>query len=294
MTRKVFEAAIDCTTKIKGFNPSEEQIKEMLSIISKADRLFEIGFFEGRFGVMLEAKGLSDLPVYERTLKEGIAMWFEGASIDEASDYAADRYFEEDPAGYDAAVYFAVVFCLGGILKGESSIDYIDGVLQYFLPDGWRWYEEDEKEKKAHEGDKNHAYSFGGHRHLFLGDNKKEIEHRFDDIKICDLITQKDQTVVEMGERIADQLTKYKDGTIQLIMKKLTYQSLAKALYALPPEAEDRIISNLSPETIAIIKTLCILNKDSVSSGYIQDAAKGFEEAINAYDGDPDLEAGYE
>ena len=80
------------------------------------------------------------------------------------------------------------------------------------------------------------------------------MRHRFDDIKICRLLTRKDPTSEKIGKRIAERLPKYKDGALQLILKEVTYPDLEKALYALTEEAEDRIISNLSSYCIPIIK----------------------------------------
>ena len=77
-------------------------------------------------------------------------------------------------------------------------------------------------------------------------------------------------------------------------MKELTYTELERSLYALPEDVEDRIISNIAPYYIPVIKGQCILNKNAVSSAEIRAAVKKLEEAINAYDGDPALEAEYE
>ena len=43
-----------------------------------------------------------------------------------------------------------------------------------------------------------------------------------------------------------------------------------------------------------MVEGQCILNKDSVNAIDIRVAVKKFEEAIDAYDGDPLLEAEYE
>nr|MCR5739997.1 hypothetical protein [Lachnospiraceae bacterium] len=97
-----------------------------------------------------------------------------------------------------------------------------------------------------------------------------------------------------IGKRIADRLPDYKDGALQLILKELTYPDLEKALYVLPEEAEDRVMSNLSDYCIPIIKGNCILNKDSVNPEDIRFAVMRFANAMKAYDGDLALEAGYE
>ncbi len=294
MTRKTFEAARDCTYKIKGMTPTESQIKEMFSFISVMDRLSEICEWEGPSRIKIEADILPGDTAYEKAFKEGVYRWLDGAGIDEASDHVADKYFEENPAGYDAAIFFAAVFGVGNILKGKHSFGYIDHALQYLLPDGWRWHEEDEKEAEAHEDDED-WYSFGhSHREAFIGDPEEEIRHRFDDIKICNLIADKDPVSKEIGKKIAERLPEYKDGALQLIMKELTYSDLEKALYVLTEEAEDTIMSNIGSCSIPIIKGDCILYKDMVSSSDIRVAVEKFEEAINAYDGDIALEAGYE
>ena len=77
-------------------------------------------------------------------------------------------------------------------------------------------------------------------------------------------------------------------------MKELTYPDIEKVLYALPEEAGERIISNLSSFAVRIIKGQCILNKDLVSLEDIRGAVTKLEESINTYDGDPALEAEYE
>lgn len=294
MTRKIFEAERDCISKIKDLAPMEAKIKEMFSFLSVVDRLCEICNWEGPSGLKLEAGNLPEATAYEKTFKESIYMWLNGADIDKASDYAADRYFEENPAGYDAAIYFAAVFSVANVLNGELAYGFIDQALQYLLPVGWRWREEDEKESEAHKDDKDWIPLLHSHRKTFLGDPKEEVQHRFDNIKVCSLISTKDQSAEAIGKRIADRLPDYKDGALQLILKELTYPDLEKALYMLPEEAEDRIISNLDSHWIPIIKGDCILNKDSVSSIDIRVALKKLEEAINAYDGDFDLEAEYE
>ena len=108
------------------------------------------------------------------------------------------------------------------------------------------------------------------------------------------MLFKKDQTSVDIGKRIADRLPNYKDGALQLIMKEMTYQDMEKVLYVLPEEAEDRIMSNINSFCIPIIKGNCILNRNSVSSTEIRLAVSKFEDAINSYDGDFNLEADYE
>ena len=294
MTKKTFEAARDCTNKIKGLTPPENQIKQMFSFLSEMDRLSEICQWEGPSGILLEAEGIPETTAYERAFKESIDMWIHGADIAEASDHAADRYFEANPLGYDAAIFFAAVFSVSNILTGELSYGFIDKALQFLLPDGWRWREEDEKESEAHKDDKDWFPLLHSHRKSFLGDPKDVVQHRFDDIKVSNLTTEKAEINMTIGRRIADRLSNYKDGALQLILKKLTYTDLEKSLYALPEEEEDRIISNLSSYAIPVIKGQCILNKATVSSIDIQLALIRFEEAINTYNGDPNLEAEYE
>lgn len=293
MTRKTFEAARDCISRIKCLMPTENEVKEMFSFLSMIDRLSAICNWEGPTRIRMEAGNLPGDNAYEKAFKEGIYMWLEGSGIDEASDHVADRYFEENPVGYDAAIFFAAVFGIGKVLKGEASYVYIDKALQYLLPDGWRWFEEDDRESEDHKDDKDWVPLIHSHRAAFFGDQEEDIRHRFDDIMICDLITEKDQASVEIGRRIADRLPEYKDGALQLIMKELTYMDLEKALYVLPEDAENRIMSNLSSYCIPIIKGDCILFKDTVSSTDIRDAVGKFEDAINAYEGDFALEAGY-
>ncbi len=292
MTRKTFETAHDCAVKIKVLKPAEEKIKEMFSFLSKMDRLSEI-CREGPSGLKLEADSLPENTAYEKAFKESISMWINGSGIDEASDHAADRYFEEKPTGYDAAIFFAAVFSVGSILSGETAYGFIDRALQQLLPDGWRWFEEDEKESEAHKDDKDWSQYMHSHRKEFLGDHYEEVKHRFDDIRICDLLIVNDETAINTGRRIADRLPEYKDGALQKILKELTYPELEKALYVLPEKAGDRIISNLSSFCVPIIKGHCILKKDSVDPGDIRKAVLRLEEAINSFRGDPALEADY-
>ncbi len=294
MTRKTFDAARDCTAKINGLTPTVGKINEMFAFLSKVDRLTEICNWEGPAGIKLEADGLPEDTAYERAFKESIYMWLDGAGIDEASDHAADKYFEANPSGYDAAIFFATVFSVGNILTGELAYGFIDKALQFLLPDGWRWREEDDKESAAHEDDDDWFPLAHSHRKTFLGDPQEEIQHRFDDIKICELLTIKDRYAEGIAKKISTRLPDYKDGALQLILKELTYPDLIKSLYALPEEAEDRIISNISDRTVLIIKGQCILNKDTVNSFDIRAALIKFEKAINAYDGDPALEAEYD
>lgn len=293
MTRKTFEAARDCTAKIKNLTPTEAQIKEMFTFLSSTDRLAEICQWEGISGLTLEAGNLPETTSYEKAFKESIYMYLEGAGIIEASDHIADKYFIENPAGYDAAIFFAAVYSVSCLLKGELAYSFIDKALQYLLPDGWQWNEEDKKEADAHKDDKSWYSLLHSHRKAFIGEHREESQHRFDEIKICNLITEKDPVSEKIGKRIGEMLSNYKDGALQFIMKKLTYPDIEKALYVLPKETEDRIISNLSPFSITIIKGDCILNKDTISPIDIRNAVKRFEEEINAYDGDRDLEAGY-
>ncbi len=294
MTAKTIKALRDCTSKIKDITPTEEKIREMFSFMSKMDRLTEICNWEGPSHIRLEVDGLSEDTAYERAFKESIYMWLNGSGIDEASDHAADKYFEENPSGYDSAIFFAAVFSVGNILKGELAYCFIDKALQYLLPDGWRWREEDEKESEAHKDDKDWYPILHSHRNVFIGDQTDEIRHRFDDVKICKLITDKDLVSEVIGKRIADRLPAYEDGALQLILKELTYQDLERALYVLPEKDEDRIISNLSSYCIPVIKGDCILNKDSVSPEDIRFAVMRLTKAMKAYDGDLALEAGYE
>ena len=294
MTRKMLEATRDCIFKIKDLTPPEEQIKEMFSLLSEIDRLSEICNHEGPSGLRLEADDLPESTPYEKAFKESILMWLNGASIDEASDHAADRYFEMNPSGYDAAICYAAVFGVRSILKDQHSYGFIDETLQYLLPDGWRWREEDEKADKAHKDDKDWFPLLHSHRKEFIGDHKDEIYHRYDDVKICDLLPKKDPDSVKIGKRIAAALPDYADGALQLIMKELTYPEIEKALYVLPEEAGDRIVANINEWSISIIKGDCILNKDTVDPVDIQAAVAGFEEAVKAYNGDKTLEAEYE
>ncbi len=295
MTRRTFEAALDCTSKIKYLTPSEEKIKEMLSFLSMLERLSEICEWEGPSGIRVEAENLSENTAYEKIFKECVYMWMEGAGVDEVSDHATDRYFEENPLGYDAAIYFAVIYSVANMLRGESGYGFIDNGLQYLLPDGWRWREEDDKEEEAHKDEEGWLLR-PTHRDRALGDGwkmEKEVRHRFDDIKVCKLIANKDELAVKIARKIADRLPGYADGALQLILKELTNTDLVKILYVLPEEAEDRIVSNLSSCCTTIIKGSCILNKDTVSTIDIRFALANFEDAINAYNGDPALEAGY-
>ena len=294
MTRKTFEAARDCTSKIKGLTPAIEKIMEMFSFLSKVNRLSELCRWEGPSGIRIEADSLPEKTEYEKAFKESIFMWMGGSSVDRSSDHAADRYFEADPSGYDAAIFFAAVFSVGNILTGELSYSFIDKALQLLLPDGWRWSEEDERESDAHKDDKDWSPLLHSHRKQFLGDPEKEIQHRFDDIKVCDLISEKDDIAEKIGSRIADRLPEYKDGALQRILEELTYTELERSLYVLPEKSEDRIMSNLSSRCIPIIKGHCILKKDSVSATGIRAAVDRFEEALNSYSGDPGLEAEYE
>ena len=268
MTGKIFEALRDCTSKIKYTAPTEAKIKEMFSFLTMLDRLAEICNWEGPSGLRLEADHLPENTAHEKAFKESIFMWLNGSGVDEASDHAADRYFEENPSGYDAAIFFTSVFAVGKVLKDEISYSFIDKALQFLLPDGYSWGEENNK--------------------------KEEACHRFDDVKICELLTKRDQTSEKIGKRIADRLPEYKDGALRLILKEITYPDLEKALYVLPEDAENRITSILSSRCIPMIKGDCILNKESISSLDIRIAAKKLEEAILAYDGDFDLEAPYE
>ena len=294
MTRKTFETLRDCASKMKGAAPDEVKIKEMFAFLSKVDRLARICRDEGPTGLRLEADSLAEKTSYERAFKESILMWMQGSSVDESSDHAADRYFEANPSGYDAVIFFAAVFSVAKIVTGEFACGFIDMGLQYMLPDGWRWEEEDEKEEELHKDDENWFQFAHSHRRKFLGDPDEEIRHRFDHIRICDLQLQKDDIAEGVGRKIADRLPEYKDGALQLILKELKYTDLAKSLYVLPKEAEDRIVSNLSSDCIPVIKGYCILNKDSVSATDTIAAICRFEEAINSYNGDPGLEAEYE
>ncbi len=294
MTKKTFRALRDCMTKIKGVTPTDAQIKEMFSLLSKIDRLANICEWEGPLGLRLEARDLPATTAYEKAFRESVLMWMDGASVANPSDHAAEKYFKAAPAGYDAAIFFAAVFSVGNILQGELAYSFIDKALQNLLPDGWRWYEEDKREAEAHKDDPDWYPILHSHRKTFLGDPEDEIRHRFDDIKICTLITKKDPVSVTIGKRIADRLPDYADGALQLILKELTYQELEKVLYILPESAEDRIVSNLSTYSTPIIKGNCIINKDAVSALDIRMAALKLEEAMNAYKGDPALEAAYE
>ncbi|MCR5212512.1 MAG: hypothetical protein K6C41_08190 [Lachnospiraceae bacterium] len=294
MTRRTFEALRDCASKMKGMAPGEAKIKEMFAFLSKVDRLARICHDEGPTGLRLEADNLPEETDYERAFKESILIWMQGDSVDKASDHAADRYFESKPSGYDAAIFFAAVYSVAKIVTGEFACGFIDMGLQYMLPDGWRWDEEDEKEKETHKGDENWFQYERSHRRKFLGDTEEENRHRFDHIRVCDLQIQKDDIAEGIGRKIADRLPEYKDGALQLILKELKYTDLAKSLYVLPKEAEDRIVSNLSSYCIPVIKGYCILNKDSVNATDIIAAICRFEEALNAYNGDPALEPEYE
>ncbi len=95
------------------------------------------------------------------------------------------------------------------------------------------------------------------------------------------------------GKRIANRLTDYKDGALQLILKELTCTDLVRALYVIPEEGGERILLNISSYSVPIIKGQCILNKDSVSPSEIRESVKKLEESIDDYSGDPKLEAGY-
>ena len=64
MTRKTFDAMRDCTSRIKDIAPEEEQIKEMLSFLSRVDRLSEICDLEGLCGLRLEAENLPENTAY--------------------------------------------------------------------------------------------------------------------------------------------------------------------------------------------------------------------------------------
>lgn len=293
MTKKTFETVRDCTSKIKGLKPSENKIKEMFSFLSLVDRLAEICRWEGPSGIKLEVEKLPYGAEYEKLFRDSLYMWLNGSGIDEVSDYAADRYFAENPSGYDAAILFAAVYSAERILMGENGFEILDMALQFFLPNGWRWREENEKEREAHKDDKG-WYLQQGYREKFLGDPKEKIKHRFADVKVCELISEKDVMVDEIGRRIAGRLPGYKDGALQLILKELTYPDIEKVLYALPEEAGERIISNLSSFAVSIIKGQCILNKDLVSLEDIREAVTKLEESINTYDGDPALEAEYD
>nr|MCR5223029.1 hypothetical protein [Lachnospiraceae bacterium] len=284
MTSKTFEAVLDCTSKIKGLIPTEEKIKEMLSFLSMIYRLATICDDEGPEGLRVEAELLPENTAYEKIFKECVFKWMNGTSVEEVSDHAASRYFEENPAGFDAALFFAAVYSVANMLKGESGYVFIDEGLQCLLPDGWRWREEDDKEEEAHK-DEEGWFLRPTHRDRSLGDGwkmKEEIHHRFDDIKVCKLISNKDDMAVRTAERIADKLTDFRDGALQMILKELTYPELEKVLYVLPEKAENRIIDNLSSYCIPIIKGNCILFKDSVSTLDIRLAVIKFEEALNA------------
>ncbi|SCY38291.1 hypothetical protein SAMN02910292_01534 [Lachnospiraceae bacterium XBB2008] len=294
MTGMTFEAARDCTSKIKGLTPSEEKIQEMISFLSKVNRLAEICEWEGPSGLRLEAENLPDDTAYEKAFKESVYMWMEGCGVDEAVNHAAKAYFKENPSGYDAAIFFAAVFSVNGILEGEMAYSFIDKALKYLLPDGWRWFEEDDKEAEAHKDDEDWYPLMHSHRKVFLGDPREDVKHRFDDVKVCDLIPLKDEKAAGIGRRIADRLPDYKDGALQLILKELTYQDLEKALYVLPEEAEERIMSNISSYSVPDIKGHCILNKDTTGADEMRVAVRKLEEAMDAYDGDPALEAEYD
>ncbi len=294
MTRKTLEALRDCTQKTENLTPSEEKIKEMLSFLSMLDRLSEICEHEGPSGLRLEADRLPESTSYEKTLKESIFLWLKGVDVNSACDHAAERYLEDNPQGYDSAMYFAAVYSIGNILYGEMAYGFIDLALQYLLPDGWRWREEDDKERAVHKEEPDWHMSIDGHRKLFIGDHRDEVRHRFDNVMICELIREKDKTAVEVGLRIAKKLRNLKDGALQLIMKELPYKDIEKALYVLPTEAEDRILSNISRFYISTIKGDCILNKDAVDTLGIRTAVLLLEDAIDSYAGDKNLEAGYE
>ena len=294
MTKREFEALRDCASKIKGIAPSEEKIRELFSFLSVVDRIAEIYKLEGASGIELEAPSLPENTSYERAFKESLCMWINGAGYDKATDHAADRYFEENPSGFDAAIFFAAIFSASGIFKEELAFGFIDLGLQHLFPDGWRWFEEDEKEKNAHK-DEEGWYSFEhSHRDQFIGKAREGIEHRFDDIKVCSLIPLEDPDIKTAGKRVSEKIAGYGNGALQLIMKQLTYPELERALYALTEKAEDRVISNLSSHFIPIIKGQCILNKDTVGESEIREALAGFEQAIDNYSGDPLLEAEYE
>ncbi len=293
MTKRTFEAAIDSTSKIRDVTPTKEKINEMFSFLARINRLAEICSWEGPSGIMLEVDSFPENTAYEKTFKECLYMWLEGSGIDEVSDHAAERYFSENPLGYDAAIFFAAVFSIGNILIGEHAYGFIDCALQFFLPNGWRWREEDDKEADAHKDDESWFPIMHSHRKEFLGDPDEEIQHRFDDIKVCDLLPEKDDIALKIGKLIADKLADYKDGALQLILVELTYKDLENILYVLPKETEDRIMSNLSPRCATEIKGHCILKKDSISLTEILLALKSFIKAINTYHGNPYLEAGY-
>ena len=91
MTRKTFEAARDCASRIKDVTPPESKIKEMFSFLSMLDRLGEICEWEGPGGLRLEAENLHVNAAYEKTFKESIYIWLNGAGIDEAAHHAAAR-----------------------------------------------------------------------------------------------------------------------------------------------------------------------------------------------------------
>ena len=295
MTRMMIEALSDCTSKISGLTPGEDQIRQMYSVFSLIDRLSEICSNEGPSRIKLEIYNLPETTDYERIFKECLEKWLGGASVKEVTDYATDKYFEAAPAGFNAAIYFASIYGVTSLLKGVSSYDIIDYNLQYLLPEKYRWAGGKDNENDENEDvERWHSLSDIHIEGNKIVDPMDEIRHRFDDVMICDLVAEKDHTSELVGKRIADMIAGFNDGALQLILKELTYPELEKALFAVPKSVEKRIMSNLSSRCIPIIKGDCILEKDSLNWIEVRVAVLQLEEAIKNYKGDPELEAGYE
>ena len=206
MTKKAFEVVRDCTAKISDRKPSEEKLSEIFTFLSEIDLMSEIIENERSAGICYAIDSLPEDKPYKKIFKSCLQQWSGGMDAAYISDHAADMYMKADPEGYDSLLYFAAVWSIAGILKGEWSFSIIDSALQYRLPDGWRWYEEDYKDEEAHKGDKDWYPFMHSHRKAFLGDSKEKRCHRYDDIKVGSLISEKEGIAVNKGIRVAEKL----------------------------------------------------------------------------------------
>ena len=293
MTEKVFEVTRDCIKKLSGVVPSVSEREEMLSFLRLLDRTAEIDDDEGVNGIKIEIGNWPKEKLYEKIFKEAVLKWLSGSSIADACDLAATLYLKADPKGYQAAICFSAVWSIKYILTDDLPYAFIDRIFQYLLPDGYRWEEENEKEKAAHKDDENWYTFMHDHRKELIGEESVEVCHRFDSIKISRLIDV-DEMTRSLGKEVSEKLLCFGDGAIRLIMKNMNLHDFENSLFAVTDEAEERIFSNISTNDHAKIKGGCILKKDKLSPSDIRIALTKFKDAITAYDGDPLLEAEYD
>lgn len=293
MTEKMFEMTKDCMKKISGVVPSEDKREEMFSLLGQLDRSAEIDSWEGPNGLRIEIDNWPDKSLPERILKETVKKWLSGMTVEEVSDFAADKYMEADPQGYDAAICFAAAWGARSLIIDEHPYSFIDQILQNLLPDGYRWTEEDAKEEESHKDDESWFGFLNGGRKTFIGEVGDEIFYRFDDIKIGSLVDMDDVTE-SLGRSVSEKLLGFHDGALQEILRKLTYIELENTLFALTREAEDRIFSNIDKYHHSKLKGDCILKKDNMSILDIRVSLNLLQKALDSYDGDPLMEAGYD